>query len=132
MDAFRKSQERGSAALEKVRAEREAAASTPRGTLSTHGVFSELSYTGVGRGPADPAPYDPVGMYKEKFMQEALRNGIAVPFVERTHVHATVDPAAGPFLSMHTSSKGESIDPKTFFRYAVRAHPQPLTSSRVP
>ena len=115
MDAFRKSQERGEAALHRVRAER---AHTPR-TLSTHGVFSELSYTGVARGADDPAPYDPVGMHKEQFMQEALKKGIAVPFVERTHVAATADPSAGPFLSMHRSSKGASIDRTTFFRYAI-------------
>ena len=118
MDAFHKSQERGSAALRRERAMRDAGATTPR-TLSTHGVFSELSYTGVGRGMDDPSPYDPIGMHREQFMQEALRKGIAVPFVERTHVRATVDPGAGPFLSMPTCSKGASFDRKTFFRCAI-------------
>jgi hypothetical protein len=116
MDAFRKSQERGSNALQRERSAREAGATTPR-TLSTHGVFSEPSYNGVGTA-RDPAPYDPVGMNKEQFIHEALRHSIAVPFLERTHVDMTVDPSAAPFVSVHASAKGASISPKTFFSYA--------------
>ena len=107
---------------------RDAGATTPR-TLSTHGYFSEPGYTGVG------CPYDPIGMHREQFIQEALRKGIAVPFVERTHVRETADLGAGPFLSMPTCSKGASFDRKTFFRCVVVSptiscrHPRVLTQS---